>query len=165
MSELEAAVDLVQLAKLDEVVARHHRVFTRVAGRLRTFREIAPQKINDADGHIGYLLRFFPDTHELGARIVEALRAEGIACRTRGRDAAPDWHLYRHMFPVILPAGSPGLRWHRGDCPVADDLHDRAVGVPLDQWYSQQDCDCIAAGINKVLSAYCTPDASARPWI
>ena len=56
-------------------------------------------------------------------------------------------------------------RYARGDCPVADDLFDRVVIVMLNQWYTVEDCRNIAAGINKVLSAYCTEDAGARPWI
>ena len=164
MSELEAAVDLVQLEKLDGVVARYHDVFTRVAGRLNGFGEIVPRRVTDAAGWIGYELRFYPATCELGRRIADALAAEGIDCGTRGPDGPPDWHVYYHMYPVILDAAA-GRRWRRGDCPVADDLYDRSVVVRLNQWYSQRDCDAVAAGINKVLSAYCTPDENARPWI
>jgi len=165
MSELEAAVDVVQLGKLEEVVARHRRVFARVAGRLGRFREIVPRKVTDPEGWIGYELRFYPETHELAGRIAAALDAEGIRCGYRGPDAPPDWHLYRHMFPVILDPATGRPRCQRGDCPVADDLYDRSVVVGLSQWYSPADCDRLAAGINKVLSAYCTPDDRAPKWM
>jgi 8-amino-3,8-dideoxy-alpha-D-manno-octulosonate transaminase len=165
MSELEAAVDVVQLAKLEDVVGRHRKVFARVAGRLETFREIVPRRVTDAEGWIGYELRFYPETHELGRRIAAALTAEGIGCGYRGPDAAPDWHVYHHMFPVILDPATGEPRYRRGDCPVADDLYDRSVRVGLDQWFSQADCDAVAAGINKVLSAYCTPDERAAKWL
>ena len=165
MSELEAAVDVVQLAKLEDVVGRHRKVFARVAGRLETFREIVPRRVTDAEGWIGYELRFYPETHELGGRIAAALTAEGIGCGYRGPDAAPDWHVYHHMFPVILDPATGEPRYKRGDCPVADDLYDRSARVGLDQWFSQADCDAVAAGINKVLSAYCTPDERAAKWL
>jgi len=34
----------------------------------------------------------------------------------------------------------------------------------LDPGYSEEDCRDIAAGINKVLSAYCTQDSGAARW-
>ena len=77
MSDLEAAVDVVQLGKLDEVVRRYHEVKTRIVRQVAPCREIVPQKVNDADGQVGYLLRFFPQTADLGEKIVAALKAEG----------------------------------------------------------------------------------------
>ncbi len=55
-------------------------------------------------------------------------------------------------------------RYERGLCPTADDLFSRVVTVSLNQWYSAKDCRNIAGGINKVLSALCTPDPDATPW-
>ncbi|MHC4717185.1 MAG: DegT/DnrJ/EryC1/StrS family aminotransferase [Planctomycetota bacterium] len=165
MSELEAAVNVVQLAGLGEVVERFHNVFVRVAGRLGTFRRITPRRVVDRDGWIGYELRFYPADHDLGRRIADALVAEGIGCGYRGADAPPDWHVYHHMFPVILEPATGRARWKKGDCPVADDLYDRSCVIGLNQWYSPADCDRIAAGINKVLSAYCTADESAAGWL
>jgi len=93
MSEIEAAIDVVQLRKARTVVARFHRVKQRVISRLKTFAEITPQKTNDPAGEVGYTLRFFPDTFDLAARIAAALRAEGITCQTRAPAAAPAWHV------------------------------------------------------------------------
>ncbi len=171
MSELEAAVDVVQLGKLDAIVARFHNVKLRICQQLNTYAEITPQKRNDVDGEIGYLLRFFPATIELSQKIADALKAEGIPCSTRGAAPRPDWHLYSDMFPITLKTGTmpddapfdlPAYRTrsghvdYRGDaCPVADDLYNRGVTVPLNQWYTPEDCDNIARGINKVLTAYC----------
>ena len=57
------------------------------------------------------------------------------------------------------------IAYAKGDCPVADDLFNRNISIPLDQWYSPEDCRNIARGVNKVLSAYCTADAGATPWL
>jgi len=181
MSELEAAVDTVQLRKMPATVRRFRAVKRRILKRLKTYREIVPQKLNDPDGEVGYLLRFFPETIELGRKIVEALRAEGISCSIRGPDAPPDWHQYSYMFPVTLKRGPTDANcpfecpiylqnggradYARGDCPTADELFDRVVSIPLNQWYTAADCQHIATGINKVLSAFCTEDAGARPWL
>ena len=181
MSELEAAVDVVQLGKLNDVVGRFHKVKTSILESLNTFTEIVPQKLNDPDGEIGYLLRFFPATIALGQRIAKALNAEGIPAGIRGENAPPDWHIYADMFPIMLQTGTTArdrpfdaeayreqggsIQYAQGACPVADDLFSREVSVSLDQWCSPTDCRNIAAGINKVLSAYCTEDPDAVPWI
>lgn len=181
MSELEAAIDSVQLTKLSDAVNRFRTVKRRILKDLKSFREITPQKLNDPDGEVGYVLRFYPETHELGAKIVEALNAEGVGCGMRGPEAGPDWHQYSHMFPITLKKGPTEVNcpfecpiykerggevnYDRGECPVADDLFDRMVSVSLNQWYTEEDCQNIAAGINKVFSAYGTPDDSAPGWI
>ncbi len=181
MSDLEAAVDVVQLGKMPAVVKRFRAVRTRILKRLKTYRQIVPQQLNDPDGEVGYLLRFFPATIDLGVKICEALQAEGIGAGTRGKRPRPDWHIYSYMYPLMTKPGpanpncgfdcarsrgaSRRARYARGDCSVADDLFDRVVNVGLNQWYSARDCRNIANGINKVLSAYCTEDAGAAKWI
>jgi 8-amino-3,8-dideoxy-alpha-D-manno-octulosonate transaminase len=162
MSDLEATVDLVQLGKLQGIVERTRTNYLRVTEQLATFAEIVPQKVNDRDGLIGYQLRFFPQTHELSAKIVEALRAEGIGAGTRGPNAGPDWHVSSEMFPLIDTLGAV-TRYDQ--CPVANDLYHREISVGISQWWTKNDCDAVAAGINKVLSAYCTPSDDAKVWL
>lgn len=180
MSELEAAVDVVQLGRMGATVKRFRAVKRQVMKRLKTFRDIVPQTLNDADGEVGYTLRFFPSTVDLAVKIAQALAAEGVSAGTRGPNAGPDWHIYHDMFPLILKRGHTKancpydcpiyakrggkIRYAKGDCPVADDLYDRMVSVNLNQWYTPADCRHIADGINKVLAAYCKPDSRATPW-
>jgi dTDP-4-amino-4,6-dideoxygalactose transaminase len=173
MSELEAAVDVVQLGKLPAVVQRFRSVKQRVTRALQAFREITWQQLSDPAGEVGYLLRFYPETLALGRQIVEALQAEGVSCGMRGDQAGPDWHMSAYMFPVTQHAGAPESQcpfdcpryletgpapeYRRGDCPVAEDLFDRMVSINLNQWYTARDCRNLPTAINKVLGAYCTP--------
>lgn len=190
LSELEAAVNVVQLRKMPDLLRRQNAVKRSILGRLRTYREIEPQKLNDPEGEAGFTIRFFPESVELGRRIAAALNAEGIGvgrfiwpaeCSIRGPEAPPDWHVYAHMFPVLEKidpsgAGCPfscpiylergGAADYRLDaCPVARDLYDRNVMIWLDADYDESDCEAIAAGINKVLSAYCTEDPAGSRWL
>jgi 8-amino-3,8-dideoxy-alpha-D-manno-octulosonate transaminase len=181
MSELEAAVDVVQLRRMPQTVERFRAVKRRIIRRLKTFKEIVPQKLNDPEGEVGYLLRFYPATLEMGQEIVKALKAAGVNCGTRGKDAPPDWHVYSHMYPVTLKVGATEagfptehpvykerggrVDYKRGDCPVADDLFDRMVTINLNQWYSEEDCDLLADTINTVLEGCCVADPNARPWL
>ena len=190
MSELEAAVDVVQLRKMPALVERYNENRRGILGRLKTYKEIVPQKLNDPQGGVGYMVRFFPETVSLGEKIAAALNAEGIGvgefiwpaqCDIRGKDAPPDWHCYKDMFPVIERTDATDsacafscpiyrekggrIEYCVGDCPVADDLFDRNVQVWLDPSYCEEDCRNIATGINKVLSAYCTEDPDAAKWM
>ena len=180
MSELEAAVDVVQLSKMPETVGRFRNVKRQITGRLKTYREIRPQTLNDPEGEVGYTLRFFPETIELGQQISKALKDAGIGAGIRGRNGRPDWHIYHDMYPITLKTRSGAddcsfhcphyaakggkIEYRLGDCPVADDLFDRVVNVGLNQWYTEEDCVQFADVMNSVLSHFCTEDPSAKPW-
>jgi dTDP-4-amino-4,6-dideoxygalactose transaminase len=179
MSELEAAVDVVQLGKMPATVKRFRTVRNRIVKKLKTFREIMPIKLNDPEGDVGYNIRFFPESIDLGERIVAALRAEGVGCGMRGRSTAPDWHVYHNMYPLLGHATDKACSdacprykvqtgpktFRRGACPNADDLYDRCITIGLNQWFTATDCRNVARGVNKVLSAYCTRDSEATPWV
>ena len=151
MSELEAAIDVVQLRKMDGIVRRFRTNYMRVRSQLKSFQGLCLEKVNDPAGHVGYSLRLIPESFELGSKIVEAFRAAEIGGWMRGTKAGPDWHLASEMFP---------LREHmplKGVCPVADDIYNRAITISVNQWWTARDCRRLAEAINKVLSAKCAP--------
>ncbi|NQU09821.1 DegT/DnrJ/EryC1/StrS family aminotransferase [bacterium] len=162
LSDLEAAINVVQLGKMDDYVRRHNAVRRAILQDLKTYREIEPEKSNDREGEPGYIMRFFAATPELGQQVAAALTAEGVGASCRGCNPKPDWHIYHYMFPL---AGQHADRIKRGLCPVADDLWERVVMIGLDQWLTPNDCRQVAAAINKVLGAYCTADSAAKKWL
>ena len=180
MSELEAAVDVVQLGKMPQVTDRFRRVKRQICAELGTYSEITPQKLNDAEGEVGYNLRFFPETIELGEKIVESLKAQNIGAGMRGRAGGHDWHIYHCMYPLTTRTGATahscsvncehyrdlaGERTYaRGDCPVADDLYDRVITIGLNQWYTAEDCRNVGQAIDRALDLHCIRDADGIPW-
>ncbi len=180
MSELEAAVDVPQLRKMPKTVQRFRTVRNRILKRLKRFREITPQRLNDPEGDVGYLLRFYPENIELGQRIVKALETQQISAGMRGKTPPPDWHIYHDMFAITQQpyADGPGcpftcphytekggsITYQKGDCPRADDLYDRAISIALNQWYTAADCAEMARRINHALDTCCTRDSDAAPW-
>ena len=179
MTELEAAMDNVQLRRMPATVRRFNRAKLAILKRLKTFREITPQKLNDPEGDAGYAIRFFPETIDLSEKITASLKDLGVNCNTRGKNAGPDWHLYSHMYPVTLqrsPIGKEcvyecpyytargGRVSYSKNCPIADDLFNRVVNINLNQWFSPQDCRHLADAINTVLGKLCTRDDTARGW-
>ena len=99
-------MDVVQLGRMPETVGRFNHVKRTILGGLRTYREIEPQRINDLDGEVGYRLRFYPETFELGARIVADLNDLGVKASSRGRTERPDWHIYRYMHAITTQTGA-----------------------------------------------------------
>ncbi len=179
MSELEAAIDVVQLQKLNAVVRRFRSARKRIVTRLKSFQGIAPQRINDPDGQVGYQLRFFPESAELGLQIAAGLRDAGVPAGCRGTGHSPDWHVSTDMFPVKLRVGHvPGCsvsedpRYKAADgnvelgneCPVATDLFAREVSIGIDQWWTAAECRAVAETVNRVLGRLCSPGDPDRTW-
>ncbi|MCC6698572.1 MAG: DegT/DnrJ/EryC1/StrS family aminotransferase [Candidatus Hydrogenedentes bacterium] len=159
MSELEAAMDVVQLKKMPRTVKRFQKVKAAILKRLQRFTEITPQVLNDPDGEVGYTLRFYPDTIARGECILAALHDRKIQAGMRGKKADDDWHCYSFMHPMMVQ-----YPIRRGDCPVADDLFDRVITISLNQWYTPADCKAIADRINEALATCCTIDPKAKAW-
>jgi hypothetical protein len=40
---------------------------------------------------------------------------------------------------------------------MASDLFRREIALSVNQWWTERDCDAIAAGMNTVFRAFCTP--------
>lgn len=160
-SELESTINIVQLGKLDGIVKRTNAVWKRILTQLIPVREIRPRTINDHEGEIGYQINLFPQTHELGEKVVTALKGEGVSAFKRARTGSPDNHFCGDMY-ALKSAFKP----HSGEdrCPVAADLFRRGVIISVNQWWNERDCDDVAGAINKVLEAYCTPDNNAKAW-
>jgi len=180
LSELEAAVDTVQMGKVKATRDRFNRVKRAITSRLKTFKGIRPQKLNDAAGEVGYMLRFYPETGDLSRRITADLQARGIKAGCRPANAPPDWHLSAFMYPItemrgptedncpfqcpIYLARGGKAHYSPDDCPVSVDLFERVVSVNLNQWYSEDDCQRVAEAINEVLALYCEPDVHGSAW-
>lgn len=152
-SELESAVNVVQLAKLEGVVTRYRKASERIRRQILRCKEVSMQKFNDP-GAIGYQFRLYPQNLALSEKLGKAMRAEGVSAGYRGPTAGPDWHVYDQMLPITLT--DKHASYERGACPVADDLFARSISIGVNQWFSDDDCDRYAAGINKALAAYCT---------
>jgi 8-amino-3,8-dideoxy-alpha-D-manno-octulosonate transaminase len=181
MSELEAAVDVVQLSRVSATADRFRTVKRKVLEGLRSFQEITPQVLNYPDGEVGYLLRFFPESVELAEKLTAELTARGLEAGTRGANAGPDWHHYSYMYPIITKTGAEGdgcpftcsryldrggsIEYARGDCPVSDDLFDRMVSVKLNQWLTKADCEVVSGVLNQTFENHCSETTATHPWI
>jgi len=180
MSELAGTVNLVQLRKMEAMLDRKRTSNHRVLSHLPVYKEIQPQVIYAIDGEHGNDIGFFLETAEEAEKLVSVLQAEGIGCSTRGRSDGRDWHIYKYMSPIMdkLPATANGYPWRdpkTGEevpveyspdmCPRTLDLLSRRIGVGVDQWWTENDCEQLAAAMTKVFDALYTRDSNYGSWL
>ncbi len=167
LSELEGAVNLVQLRKTQAQARRYQRNLRRITVRLDEFPETRLRRSNDPEGDVGYNLILLARDRPSADLLADALRAEGVPAGARGTRAARDWHIYRYWEHILdqktaTPEGCPfTCPHHEGPlppysedmCARSADLVDRAVFVSVDQWWTAADCRAVAGAINKVCGA------------
>ncbi len=126
MTELQGAIGLVQLGKLDMILARQRENKKRL---LAEIAELPYQRrvIND-QGELGDAIIFFLDTAEQAGRFVAGMAREGLG--TKNLPDAMRWHFaanWEHMFKKYgWYADSYQTQWSR-----SADLLTRAVALPV----------------------------------
>ena len=160
MSELEAALNVVQMRKMPKIVERFQKVHDRVLEQLRAFEGIRLQPSHHPEGEMGYVIRFYPESFELGEKIVPELQGLGVRCGWLGREARPDWHLASDMLEVLKrrdPDRYSSLGDHAGHSlsPQADEYYRRIITVHLNQWMKKRECKELAVQLNEVFARFC----------
>lgn len=126
MGELEAALVEVQLARLDDGLARRRAVANALSDGLEGVPGLlAPRPVAGTE-HAWYLYPLRLDTGALGidrAMFAAALRAEGLPC-AEGY-VAPLYRLPYYRRLARLGLGHESQR--DGSCPVAEGLHERTL--------------------------------------
>lgn len=164
MSELEGAVNLVQLRKTDAQARRYNANMRRIAAGVEPTAGVRLRPSNDIEGDVGYRLALFAGTPEHAEVVAEALRAEGVPAGGRGTNVSRDWHLYSYWEQILeqktaTPEGCPfTCPYYKSElppysqemCPNTLDLLGRAIFISIDQWWTGSDCDRVAQAVNKV---------------
>jgi len=168
MSELDGTVNLVQLRKTAAQARRYNANYRRILGKLDTSSgALTPRRSNDLRGDVGYNLVLFAKDPAAAARIMAALRAEGVGCYGRGTSHWRDWHIAayweqiierksasREGCPFTCPYRKAPLPAYSEDmCPRTLGLLDRAIFIGVNQWWNAADCAGVAQAINKVSRA------------
>lgn len=157
ISELQSAVALAQLDKLDSIVARRRRYGDRLHAGLQGLPGIEPQKFVDGarPSYWFYLLRMAEGVLGERAAFAEALSAEGLNA-SAGYSERP---IYRcevfakkqgfggSDFPFSL---APDIDYEWGLCPNAEATVDDCVFVPVKEHFTDEDLEQTLQGFRKV---------------
>jgi 8-amino-3,8-dideoxy-alpha-D-manno-octulosonate transaminase len=171
MDEIRAAVLRVQLAKLPSTLAAMRRSKQRIRAALEHMPGVGLRRLIDAAGDTSaFLLTIFANP-TVAAKARDALRAEGIVTHPQGvaNVLLKDFglHVYYNIaslvrrssvddagFPWSHPANQGlGGSYERGTCPVADDLFERTLMLPIPSCLTEQDENDIIAAYRKVATA------------
>jgi len=171
MSELEGAVNLIQIRKAPARLVRQRQVYKNLVSHLRPHQDIIPQQVRDLDGHVGYTFVFFAPEAAQATRLAEALQAEGVGASVFTAGGARDWHIYKYWEHILeqKSATEEGCPWtcpfydqslppYAEDmCPRTLELLSRGIRISLSEWLTENDCRQLAGAINKVLDAFHEP--------
>ncbi|QNK56288.1 DegT/DnrJ/EryC1/StrS aminotransferase family protein [Paenibacillus sp. PAMC21692] len=161
MTELQGAVGVAQLRKLHWICEQRNRYGDWLTKLISDLPGIHPHQVTNGGwcSYWFYMLRIdeaqFDCTRD---EFVEALAEEGISCSAgyipqvvymqplfQKRQAYPGSH-----FPFELSSAE----YKEGDCMVAEQILETAIRLPINEFFTDQDIEDMAAGIRKVSGYY-----------
>lgn len=161
LGEIECAIGIEQLKKLDHLVAGRQRIADRLSSGLRGLRALRTPVVRPDCTHVYYVYPLVLDVEALGVsrdKIHAALNAEGVPVGNRYQNL--------HLFPIFqrkIAYGTKGFPWtsdickrrvdySKGICPVAEELNDSTyLGFGVCSYdLSEQDVDSIVQAFRKV---------------
>lgn len=141
MTELQAALGLSQLSRLDRYVSRRQALASRYARLLSGLPVTQPFQLPDCYSafHL-YVIRLqlnkITATHR---QVFETLRAEGIGANL-------------HYIPVHTQPYYTKLGFSRGDFPVSEQYYEEAISLPIFQEMTESQQDDVVAALCKALA-------------
>jgi len=138
MTELQAALGLSQLSRLDEYVAKREALAARYDELLADLPVALPGRADGARSswHL-YVIRL--NESGLHRYTFEALRQAGIGVNL-------------HYIPVHLQPYYRGLGFGEGDFPAAEGYYSRAISIPLHPALTDDEQDYIASTLETLIS-------------
>ncbi len=167
MTELQGAVALAQLKKLDGIIERRNQLGTQLTKYLKQIPGITPQSVPEGCRHSYFLFMFRIDLQQMQVTLADfskALAAEGIPnsphlitggmCEYqydifRNRSAFPN-----SMHPFVNSEFKTNISYHDGLCPNAEKAFEETINLQINEFYAEQDIKEMAAAIDKVAGYY-----------
>ncbi len=146
MGEIEAAIASVQLGKLQGRVESRQRIAAELNAGLCGLRGVTTPTVHPGATHVYYVYGMTLDIKAIGvprARLVEALRAEGVPALVVGYQNLHMLPMFRHKiaygtkgFPWNSPYCTSDVQYGPGTCPIAEKLHDETflgIGICMNE--------------------------------
>ncbi|QUX96941.1 UDP-4-amino-4,6-dideoxy-N-acetyl-beta-L-altrosamine transaminase [Marinomonas sp. CT5] len=147
MTELQAALGLSQLSRLDDFIARRHKQFQNYQRLLKDLPVILPYQDKDNYSSLHLFPILLPIGNETARKgVFDSLRQAGVGTQV-------------HYIPVHIQPYYQQLGFAGGDFPIAEDYYARTLSLPLfaDLTYAQQERVALilkhALIANRVMSA------------
>ena len=167
MTELQGAVAVAQIAKLEAIISRRVALGNRLRMGLEAIDGIVPQRPPEGCVHTHFLLVVRIDRSKVAAdpaMFGRALDAEGIPNEPNKITGGMPIYMYdvlknRSVFPGgPFPFVSKDLRtnveYRQGDCPEAEKAFEETFNLNINEFYTDQDIDEMIRGVAKVADHY-----------
>ena len=135
LGEIECAIGIEQLKKLDRLVKTRQRAAERLAKGLGGLKGLAIPEVQENCTHVYYVFGMVLDVSELGVcrdRIADALSAEGVQGVFAGYANVHLLPMYQEKqaygsmgFPWSADFARKDVNYKKGICPIAEELHDK----------------------------------------
>lgn len=162
-SELLGALALVQLGRLDAILAHTRAMKRTFLSGLAEPRHYVRQHVDDPDGDCGISAAIIVNDPDLVGRFADALTAEGLPCGAAHSDSFPDRHIYRYWDSILQkrshhaaaspwthPAYAGSVTYSQDMCPKTLDLLGRALRFGFNMKTQTHHAETMAAAVNKV---------------
>ncbi|MEA2711791.1 MAG: hypothetical protein QOF78_4392 [Phycisphaerales bacterium] len=161
MTELQGAVALAQLKKLDSIVNRRNSWGTRLTDRLKQFQSVGLNMpaVTPGGTHTYWFCMMRVDKEKLGASADEftaALKAEGLPVSAHYITRP----IYKYPLFVNHSAFERGdhpykrVNYTQVKCPNAENILDTCVIMPVNEAYSDDDLEETAKAFEKVVGHF-----------
>jgi dTDP-4-amino-4,6-dideoxygalactose transaminase len=141
LNELSCALGIVQLTRIDDMLAKRAQVAAWYSERLRGIDGVHAPEVTAATTRMSwfvYVIRL--DSTTLRTATMDALAARGIPSRP-------------YFTPIHLqPFYVEKFGYRRGDFPVAEALGDTSLALPFSSVMTEDQVDCVCDALTAVLS-------------
>lgn len=144
LTDIQSALGLSQIKKLDDFILKRREIVNKYNEAFKELEEIVTPFENEysKSGHHIYVLLLNLDKLKCGRKeIFEALQAENIGVNV-------------HYLPVYLHPYYKKLGYKKGQCPVAEDIYNRMITIPLFPSMTNKDVKDVIKAVKKVLNYY-----------
>lgn len=144
LTDIQSALGLSQIKKLDDFILKRREIVNKYNEAFKELKEIGTPFENEysKSGYHIYVLLLNLDKLKCGRKeIFEALQAENIGVNV-------------HYLPVYLHPYYKKLGYKKGECPVAEDIYNRMITIPLFPSMSDKDIKDVIEAVKKVLNYY-----------
>lgn len=144
MTDIQAALLISQLDKLDRFVARRREIVARYNEAFRGVPQLIVQEEipeSDTARHL-YIIRLRPERLSIGRKeFFDALDAENVRCNV-------------HYIPVYYFPWYRKLGYRKGICPKAEKLYEEILTIPLHYNLTDQDVEDVIWAVEKIAAYY-----------
>ncbi len=145
MTDIQAALGLCQLEKLEAFTARREEIASFYESQLSGVEEIGTLGVDPRVRHARHLYPILLNLERLKidrARFIEELRAENVGATVN--------FIPVHMHPYYTDT----FGYKKGDFPVAENAYERLISLPLYPKMRDEDAADVVAAVKKIASHF-----------